>query len=117
MEKEGIHEYFQVDVNQFPHNNSQTGKLMHQFTFHEDGHGGLVKKIRYDKGTIIPWHWHHCGHGFYVLEGTLETNQGSYKPGDFVWFDAKTKQWHGAGDKEDAVMLFVTDSPCDMNYL
>ena len=48
MEKEGIHEYFQVDVNQFPHNNSQTGKLMHQFTFREDGHGGLVKKIRYD---------------------------------------------------------------------
>ena len=32
MEKEGIHEYFKVDVNQFPHNNSQTGKLMHQFT-------------------------------------------------------------------------------------
>jgi anti-sigma factor ChrR (cupin superfamily) len=31
-------------------------------------------------------HRHNCAHGIYVLEGTLKTHAGPFRPGSFVWF-------------------------------
>ncbi|MGY1644239.1 cupin domain-containing protein [Geodermatophilus sp. SYSU D00703] len=46
--------------------------------------GMQVVKVVYRAGSTNVWHTHPCAHGMYVLEGTLETHQGSYGPGSFV---------------------------------
>lgn len=119
MSEGGVHSFFDedIDIKKYSHRQSTTGNLLYEFYYHVDDHNGLAKKLVYPKGFRIPWHWHHCGHGFYILKGSLVTSAGTYKPGDFVWFDAGTKQWHGAGEDEDLVVIFVTDGACDMNYL
>src|SRR6476619_2146990 len=54
--------------------------------FSDPDTGMLVRLVRYPAGVINPAHTHPCGHGMYVLEGTLVTHAGSYPPGSFVWF-------------------------------
>jgi ChrR Cupin-like domain len=46
----------------------------------------MVVKMVYRAGFINPWHSHSCAHGIYVLEGTLDTHQGQFPAGSFVWF-------------------------------
>ena len=73
--------------------------------------------IRYPKGCMIPPHTHHCGHGIYVLKGTLATSEGSFGPGDYIWFDEGVVMTHGAGEEEDVDILFITNKKLDMVYL
>ena len=49
------------------------------------------------------------------IKRKLVTNVGDFGPGDFVWFKAGTKMYHGA-DKEDVDVLFMSDSKVDINY-
>lgn len=48
--------------------------------------GMMVLKMKYKAGFTNPWHRHFCGHGFYVLDGVLDTHKGQYGPGSWVWF-------------------------------
>lgn len=48
--------------------------------------GMMIVKMTYRAGFTNPWHSHPCAHGFYVLEGTLNTHKGQYGAGNFVWF-------------------------------
>ena len=48
--------------------------------------GMMILKMVYRAGFTNPWHSHPCAHGVYVLEGTLDTHQGRYPAGSFVWF-------------------------------
>jgi len=41
---------------------------------------------RYPKGYYKTWHRHTMGHGIFVLEGKLRTEDGIYGPGSFVWY-------------------------------
>jgi hypothetical protein len=52
----------------------------------DPGTGMMVAKMTYPAGHTTPWHTHPCAHGVYVLAGTLNTHQGHYAPGTFVWF-------------------------------
>lgn len=66
---------------------------------------------------MVPLHTHDCAHGCYVLKGTLVTSEGNYGPGSFIWFKEGPSMYHGAGEEEDAVVLFITNKPLNMNYL
>lgn len=61
-------------------------KIPHIPLYSDAETGMMVLKMQYKAGFINPWHHHYCGHGFYVLEGTLDTHQGQYGPGSWVWF-------------------------------
>lgn len=79
--------------------------------------GMMMVKMVYRAGFTNPWHTHPCGHGIYVLSGTLRTHQGTYGPGSFVWFPEGGSMEHGATDDEDCTFLFVTNKPFDIHHL
>lgn len=79
--------------------------------------GMMVVKMVYRAGFVNPWHTHPCGHGIYVLSGTLHTHQGDYGPGNFVWFPEGGSMEHGATQDEDCTFLFITNKPFDIHHL
>ena len=64
--------------------------------------GMMILKMVYRAGFTNPWHSHPCAHGVYVLEGTLNTHQGRYPAGSFVWFPEGGVMEHGA--TQDALL-------------
>lgn len=79
--------------------------------------GMMMVKMVYRAGFVNPWHTHPCGHGIYVLSGSLKTHQGTYGPGSFVWFPEGGSMEHGATDDGDCTFLFVTNKPFDIHHL
>ncbi len=66
--------------------------------------------VRYPAGFVNPSHTHPCGHGLYVLEGTLVTHKGMFPPGTFVWFPEGEVMEHGATEEGDVTALFTIRS-------
>jgi quercetin dioxygenase-like cupin family protein len=94
-----------------------TGKVLFRKDLYTDPDTGMeVRMVRYPKGFINPLHTHNCAHGMYVLEGTLQTHEGSYGPGHFVWFPEGNRMEHGATAEEDVTVLFITNKPFDIHY-
>src|SRR5881396_285142 len=79
--------------------------------------GALIRLVRYPAGVINPRHTHPCGHGMYVLEGTLETHKGTFGPGSFVWFPEGEVMEHGATADGDVTAVFVTNKPFRIDYM
>ncbi len=79
--------------------------------------GMMVLKMVYRAGFTNPWHSHSCAHGVYVLEGTLDTHQGSYPAGSFVWFPEGGVMQHGATQDADCTFLFITNKPFDIHFV
>ena len=79
--------------------------------------GMEIRLLRYPAGYTTTWHTHHCGHGIYVLEGTLVTHAGSYGPGGFVWFPEGMRMEHGATAHTDVVVLFITNKKFDIHFV
>lgn len=75
-----------------------------------------VAHICYPKGFYVPLHTHTCGHGYYILKGTLYTSEGNYGPGSFVWFKKGVKMEHGARD-EDVEAIAFANGPLDLTLL
>lgn len=84
--------------------------------FIEPETGMEVRLVRYPAGIVNPHHTHPCGHGMYVLEGTLVTNAGRFGPGSFVWFPEGEAMEHGAAAGQDVVVLFITNKPFEIHY-
>ena len=76
-----------------------------------------VKLIRYPAGLVNPHHTHPCGHGIYVLEGTLVTHRGNFGPGTFVWFPEGEHMEHGATADGDVIALFIHNKPFRIDYV
>ena len=85
--------------------------------FSDPDTGMLVRLVRYPAGVINPAHTHPCGHGMYVLEGTLVTHKGTFGPGCFVWFPEGEVMEHGASADGDVVVVFVTNKPFRIDYV
>ena len=89
----------------------------------EDPDSGLcVFHNVYKAGTITRYHAHSCSHAIYVLKGTLMANGKAYGPGSMVLFPQGSKMEHGAGEREDAEVLFIWSGISlkrgfDINYL
>jgi quercetin dioxygenase-like cupin family protein len=97
--------------------NEPTGKMLYRKNLYTDPDTGReVRMVRYPKGFINPLHTHNCAHGMYVLEGTLQTHEGSYGPGHFVWFPEGNRMEHGATADGDVTVLFITNKPFDIHY-
>lgn len=84
---------------------------------HDDAETGMwIVKMMYRAGHTTTWHTHPCGHGMYVLEGTLVTHQGDFGPGSFVWFPEGGMMQHGTTLTDDATFLFMTNKPFDISF-
>ena len=79
--------------------------------------GVMLVKMVYRAGFTNSWHTHPCGHGIYVLGGTLNTHQGAFGPGHFVWFPEGGTHQHGATDDADCTFLFITNKAFDIHHV
>ncbi len=79
--------------------------------------GMLVNVSFYPKGYQMGWHKHTCAHGMYIIKGSMQTNLGLVKEGEFVWFPEGEEMDHGATALEDCTFLFITNAPFDIEYL
>ena len=98
--------------------NEKLGRALFRKNLYTDQETGMeIRLVRYPAGIINPAHTHPCGHGMYVLEGTLVTHAGSFPPGSFVWFPQGDVMEHGASAESDVVVLFVTNKSFRIDYL
>jgi quercetin dioxygenase-like cupin family protein len=91
--------------------------LEHVPLLNDEETGMMIVKMVYRAGFTNPWHSHSCGHGFYVLEGTLKTHRGEYPAGSFVWFPEGGVMEHGATQDEDVTFLFITNKGFDIHFV
>jgi quercetin dioxygenase-like cupin family protein len=85
---------------------------------HDDSETGMmILKMTYRAGFTNPWHSHPCAHGFYVLEGTLNTHAGAFPAGNWVWFPEGGVMEHGATQDEDVTFLFVTNKKFEIHFV
>jgi quercetin dioxygenase-like cupin family protein len=92
------------------------GTILRKELFSDPETGMLVRLVRYPAGVINPAHTHPCGHGMYVLEGTLVTHRGEFGPGTFVWFPEGEVMTHGASASGDVTVVFITNKPFEIHY-
>jgi len=90
--------------------------IIHQTLATDPDTGMYVQRSVYEAGVCPPKHRHNCGHGMYVLSGTLKTDTGLYGPGSLVWWPAGVWMLHGATDEEDVEVLFITNRPFDIEF-
>lgn len=113
---------FSVDANAMPweerpHEKITGGVVLRKELFSDQETGMLLRLVRYPAGVINPRHTHPCGHGMYVLEGTLVTHRGTFGPGHFVWFPEGQVMEHGASADGDVTVVFITNKPFRIDYL
>ena len=98
--------------------NEKIGRALFRKNLYTDpGTGAEIRLVRYPAGIINPSHTHPCGHGMYVLEGTLVTHNGSFGPGTFVWFPEGEVMEHGASADGDVIVLFITNKSFRIDYV
>ncbi|MBC7821697.1 MAG: cupin domain-containing protein [Planctomycetaceae bacterium] len=98
--------------------NEKIGKALFRKNLYTDpATGAEIRLVRYPAGIINPSHTHPCGHGMYVLEGTLVTHNGSFGPGTFVWFPEGEAMEHGASADGDVTVLFITNKSFRIDYV
>jgi quercetin dioxygenase-like cupin family protein len=113
--------YYALDTAQLPWSerfNDKLGRPLFRKDLYTDPESGMeIRLVRYPAGVINPAHTHPCGHGMYVLEGTLVTHQGRYGPGCFIWFPEGEIMEHGASAEQDVVVVFVTNKRFRIDYV
>ena len=98
--------------------NEKIGRaLLRKDLYADPDTGAEIRLTRYPAGVINPKHTHPCGHGMYVLEGTLVTHAGTFGPGTFVWFPEGQVMEHGASAEGDVTVLFITDKRFRIDYV
>lgn len=101
-----------------PRFNEKLGRdLFRKNLFTDAETGAEIRLVRYPAGVINPAHTHPCGHGMYVLEGTLVTHKGEFGPGHFVWFPEGEVMEHGASSAGDVIVLFITNKSFRIDYV
>jgi len=113
--------FFAIDARQLPweerHSQEIGAAIFRKELFTDPDTGMLVRLVRYPAGVVNPAHTHPCGHGMYVLEGTMVTHQGSFGPGNFVWFPEGEVMEHGASADGDVTVVFITNKPFRIDYI
>ena len=114
-------QYYSVDTTSMPWSerfNEKLGRALFRKDLYLDPASGMeIRMVRYPAGVINPSHTHPCGHGMYVLEGTLVTHRGSCPPGTFVWFPEGDVMEHGASAAGDVTVLFITNKSFRIDYV
>lgn len=108
----------QIVPEEHEHLSRRTGKVRCEQVLLDDPDTGMViKYMRYPAGDMVPAHYHHCAHGYYVLKGVLSTNKGDYPAGSFVWFGEGEVMEHGATADQDVEVLHITNKSFDIVYV
>jgi len=98
--------------------NEKVGRSMLRKMLVQDPDTGMEIRIaRYPAGWTTTWHFHHCSHGMYVIEGTLKTHDGCYGPGTMVWFPEGSLMEHGATTETDVTVMFITNKKFDIQFV
>lgn len=100
--------------------NPVTGKIVENKYFLNDPDTGMAAwLVKYNPGVITVKHTHNCSHGILILEGELYTHDGTYGPGDFVWFPEGLVMEHGAlaTAKGPVTGVFITNKRFDITFL
>lgn len=100
-------------INEVPQINA---RIPSKALFSDPDTGMEVSLIRYSAGFTNTWHTHPHGHGMFILDGVLNTHQGQYGPGSFVWFPEGGWMEHGATTDNDVTFLFITNKPFAICY-
>lgn len=112
---------YAIDTNFVPWEerfNDKLGRaLFRKMLYTDPDTGAEIRLVKYPAGVINPAHTHPCGHGMFVLEGTLVTHKGSFGPGTFVWFPEGDVMEHGASADGDVVVLFITNKAFRIDYV
>lgn len=112
---------YAIDTNTMPWEerfNEKLGRaLFRKMLYTDPDNGAEIRLVKYPAGVINPQHTHPCGHGMFVLEGTLVTHNGSFGPGSFVWFPEGDVMEHGASADGDVVVLFITNKAFRIDYV
>lgn len=74
----------------------------------------VVVKIRFDPGSRMPRHIHHCRAVAYTISGHWAYDEGSFSPGETAWEDAGND--HTPWSDEGAELFIVFDGK-DGRYL
>lgn len=113
--------FFSIDTAATPWEerfNEHVQRVIPRKDLFQDSETGMeIRLVRYPAGFINPRHSHPCGHGMFVLEGTLATHRGTFGPGSFVWFPEGEPMEHGATTGSDVVVLFITNKAFRIDYL
>ena len=98
--------------------NEKLGRALFRKDLFLDSETGVeIRLVRYPSGVINPSHIHPCGHGMYVLDGTLVTHKGTFGPGTFVWFPEGEVMEHGASPEGDTTVIFITNKSFRIDYV
>lgn len=98
--------------------NEKVGRTLQRKMLVQDPDTGMEVRIaRYPAGWTTTWHYHHCAHGMYVMEGTLKTHEGCFGPGTLVWFPEGVLMEHGATAETDLTVMFITNKTFDIHYV
>jgi anti-sigma factor ChrR (cupin superfamily) len=77
--------------------------------FQDKARGLLTALVRFDPGAVLDLHRHVDIEQTYVLEGTLEDDEGICGPGDFVW--RPKGNCHRAVAPNGALLLAIFQTP------
>jgi quercetin dioxygenase-like cupin family protein len=114
-------EFFAINTSNQPWEeryNEKLGRAIFRKDLYTDPETGAeIRLVRYPAGLVNPGHTHPCGHGLYVLEGTLVTHKGTFSPGTFVWFPEGEVMEHGASPNADVTVLFITNKHFRIDYV
>jgi quercetin dioxygenase-like cupin family protein len=121
IEEHAMGEFQAIDTTKLPweeRHSAEIGTAIYRKEFFSDPDTGMmVRLVKYPAGVINPAHTHPCGHGMYVLQGTLVTHKGRFGPGHFVWFPEGEVMEHGASAEGDVVVVFITNKPFRIDYV
>ncbi len=115
-----VNRFLAVDTTTVPWEerfNDRIGRALFRKDLFCDPETGMeIRLVRYPAGVINPRHTHPCGHGMYVLEGTLVTHKGAFGLGSFVWFPEGEVMEHGASADGDVTVVFITNKAFRIDY-
>lgn len=110
-----------MDVNRMPwfyRPTTTTGKLFGKKALLLDDETGMqINYMNYPAGFTTINHRHTAGHGFFVLEGQLQTGDELYGPGTFVWYPEGYVTAHGATEYEDLKCLQISNKTFHIEYV
>jgi quercetin dioxygenase-like cupin family protein len=73
--------------------------------------------VRYPAGSVTADHVHPCAHGLMVIAGRLWTQDGTFGPGDVVWYPEGIVGSHGATAEGPVTVLLFTNQAFGIDYV
>lgn len=90
----------------------ESGTTWYEKVLYDDPDTGLnIRLVKIPAGTDAVCRVNSCGQGLFVLTGTLQTYEGAYGTGNFLWFPKGETAAHGAGPEDDLTAVMICDGP------